>query len=121
MQLRKAAEQFLSYLEHEKGSSPHTVTNYRSDLRRFIAYLKERRIPSTVDSVTTQVVRQYVVYLSKAHYAPVTIGRRIACLKSLFSYLQMSGRAMANPLIGIAKPRENRKLPTFLNIAECQC
>jgi len=120
MKLTSAAEEFLAYLQYEKGCSHNTIANYESDLRLFGVWLGENDFPCTIDGISPVSVRQYVASLSRDGYAPATIGRRIACLKSLFAYLQMSGRATTNPLARIAKPKEPQRLPKSLPPEQCR-
>ena len=120
MKLTSAAQEFLAYLQYEKGCSINTITNYESDLRLFGQWLRENDFALKVDSVSPTCVRQYVASLSKDGYAPATIGRRIACLKSLFSYLQMTEQVTSNPLARVAKPKEPKRLPKSLTPKQCR-
>lgn len=120
MKLTSAAQEFLDYLQYEKGCSINTITNYESDLRLFRQWLGENEFALTVDSVSPTCVRQYVASLSKDGYAPATIGRRVACLKSLFSYLQMTEKVTSNPLARIARPKEPNRLPKSLTPEQCR-
>ena len=45
MKLRQAAEEFLAYLQHEKGCSDLTIIAYRSDFRQFLEFLQTQGIP----------------------------------------------------------------------------
>ena len=76
MNLSAAAEEFLAYLEHEKGCSPLTITAYRSDLTQFLQFLREQHVPATVSNITTAVARRYVASLSQAGRKPATSARR---------------------------------------------
>ena len=78
MKLSQAAEEFLAYLQHEKGCSDLTVIAYRSDFRQFLEFLQSQGIPASVGNVTTAVARQYLAALSQAGYKPATLGRRLA-------------------------------------------
>jgi site-specific recombinase XerD len=66
MDLSQAAEEFLAYLQHEKGCSDLTVIAYRSDFRQFLESLQSQGIPASIGNVTTAVARGYVTALSKA-------------------------------------------------------
>ncbi len=120
MRFQHAVDEFLAYLQHERGCSPFTVVSYRSDFRLFLSFLADRRVPPSIDNVTSSVVRQYVATLSKAGYAPSTIGRRVASLKSLVSYLQECEYTSHNPLARISTPKKQHRTPTYLTLEECQ-
>ena len=59
------ANDFLEYLEGEKGSSPLTIRNYKHYLLRFIAWLKKEGIRPQVRDINPELVRQYRVFLSR--------------------------------------------------------
>jgi site-specific recombinase XerD len=101
MNLSVAAEEFLAYLQHEKGCSPLTITASRSDLTQFLQFLREQRVPATVSK-------------------PATIARRLASLESLFAYLHDCEYIQANPLGRVSTPKLRRRVPNYLTPDECR-
>src|SRR3989344_2768201 len=64
-EIRKKIDEFLEYLEVEKGSSPLTIRNYKHYLTRFIEWLINEGIRLELRDINPEVVRQYRVYLSR--------------------------------------------------------
>ena len=64
-EIGRKIEQFLEYLEVEKGSSPLTIRNYRHYLRRLLNWLKDGGIRLELRDINPEIVRQYRVYLSR--------------------------------------------------------
>jgi len=120
MTLQDAVAEFLAYLEHERNCSPLTITSYKSAFKRFLEFLDERGVPPKLQNVTTSVVRQYVASLSQAGYAPSTVGRRVASLKSVFNYLCNCEYVIGNPLAPVSMPKRKRGIPTYLSPEECR-
>ena len=54
-------QQFLEYIEIEKGRSPKTVRNYNHYLSRFISQMKIK----TAEDVTSPVVREFRLWLNR--------------------------------------------------------
>lgn len=63
-EIGRNAEEFLSYLQVERGASPLTLRNYRLYLRRFLEFLDKEGIRSNLEDINQQVVSGYRIFLS---------------------------------------------------------
>jgi len=113
---------FLDYLTVQKGSSPHTVEAYRNDLDQLFKSLgnkptKKERVPDW-SSVTSTFLSDYLVNLRDRDYAPSTIGRKIASIKSFFGFLIEEGEIELDPTETLTTPRRGRALPKLLSEQE---
>ena len=107
-------ELFFDYLRFERRYSPHTVVSYQTDLRQFSAYLEatyELTEPAQADHT---LIRSWVVELMQQHRDPRTVNRKIACLRSYYSYLLRTGSITKNPMLRITSPKVAKKLPDFV-------
>ncbi|HEY0220903.1 MAG TPA: site-specific integrase, partial [Candidatus Paceibacterota bacterium] len=59
--LKKLKQQFLEYVEIEKGRSLHTVENYDRYLSRFLQFLKS----DSPSSITDSSVREFRLWLNR--------------------------------------------------------
>lgn len=64
-ELSSKIEEFLEYLEVERGSSPLTIRNYKHYLNRLVNWLKSEGIRLHLSDVNPEIVRQYRVHLSR--------------------------------------------------------
>lgn len=64
-EISKKVDEYLEYLEVEKGSSPLTIRNYRHYLNRFINFLEKERIRMNLVDINPEIVRQFRVHLSR--------------------------------------------------------
>lgn len=71
-ELGKKINEYLEYLEVEKGSSPLTIRNYKHYLNRYINWLTNAGIRLNLVDINPEIVRQYRVYLSRL---PVRSGK----------------------------------------------
>ncbi len=108
---------FLDHLGSERQSSPHTVRCYEDDLVQFQAYLVESTgegaDPTAVDS---KRLRAYSAWLSGRGYAPSTIARRLASLRSFYRYQRRQGVMTSDPVGGLRNPKQPRRLPKLLRV-----
>lgn len=105
---------FSSWLEVEKGYSPHTVQGYRHDVAEFFGYLAGR---GAGDAVTPDNVRSFVASLYSVN-SSTTVGRKLSALRTFFRYLCRQGILQTDPLVGIANPKTARNIPVFLTVDE---
>jgi site-specific recombinase XerD len=101
------------FLEHG-GLSEATRRAYRSDLRTFTAWLKERDL--ALDSVDARVLSDYIGDLGRGHrrLAAASISRRIAAIRACLRFTF----GPASVPDGVLSPRGSRRLPDAPKIAE---
>jgi integrase/recombinase XerC len=121
---------FLSYLEHERNFSEHTVRCYATDLAHFSAFLLGPAAPPDANqadafsdrlkAVSPLDLRGYLADLRRAEYSRATIARKIATLRSFYKFLARQGDVERNPVKVIRTPRQEKRLPKFLNPADIE-
>ena len=103
-------EDFLNYLNFERGYSKHTLSSYRKDLSQFSEQYKAR----AVGDLGRLDLTDYVAYLYKKGMRPSTISRKLAALKSFFKYLMAEGLIKKNPADKMQLPKTSKLLPKTL-------
>jgi integrase/recombinase XerC len=141
-------EQFLNYLKFEKRFSEHTAKCYGADLAQFSEFLirtsdaeghatdslsatthdggtatavavqTDKMVDELMLAVDVNEARSYLTFLNERSYSKATIARKLATLRSFYKYLVKSGRRSSNPLTAIRTPKQEKKLPRFLEYTE---
>ncbi len=120
-----AKQSFLDYLQIERGCSPHTLRNYRSDLAQFEQFVARSgtgrgagKPPSEPDwaAVDTQRIRSFMAHLMQAGVRRTSIGRKLAVIRSFYKYLHREGTVKSNPGKLVTSPRREQHLPPFLSV-----
>jgi integrase/recombinase XerC len=99
----------------------HSVAlrSYEDDLALYSSYLVEVQgpaaDPTAVDSVR---LRRYSAWLTGRGYAPSTVARRLASLRSFFRFLRRQGLVTSDPSAGLRNPKQARRLPRLLRVDE---
>lgn len=109
------AEEFLSYLTVERGAARNTLDAYRRDLRMYHAYLASRCIDGP-DRVSRDEVLGFVASLQSAGYAPSSVSRMLAAVRSFHAFLVREGFADDHPAGRVATPKKPERLPRALSI-----
>ena len=111
-----AAGRFLQALE-ARGSSPNTIRSYRTSLDLYLGWIAANghdwRAP------TRAAVRAYLGVLGEGH-GKRTVAQRLAALRSFYRFTTRQGLTAGNPLAALATPRQPRRLPEVLTIAETE-
>lgn len=112
-----AVEQFISTLSRQRNSSGNTLSAYRTDLTQLIRFLEQKEI-STWQQVDASSIEAFVRQLRDRQYAPTSIARKIAALKSFFHYLDQSGVVTVNVNGSLDAPKLEKQLPSVLSPEE---
>jgi integrase/recombinase XerD len=107
---------FMSYLQTEKHFTGNTLSAYRNDLRQLRGFLGEQAIEGwNVDAGT---VLGFIVKLKEQEYAPASLARKLAAVKTFFGYLHKNGAVATDPAAGIGSPRVGRHQPQTISPAD---
>jgi len=107
---------FLQYLSSHKQYSHHTVEAYKRDVLQFFEFfnLNESSGQKKVNHLTKQDIRDFISSLIRYGMSKKSAQRKIAALKSYFSYLNKEKVIQKNPVSGIPLPKQEKVLPQFL-------
>jgi len=107
-------DEFLYSIAVERGYSEHTIAAYHNDLGQFLTYLVDTDVSSWTDVERAHILN-YIVYLQKREYAPSTIARKVAAVKSLFHFLIADGVLQDDPTTAVDSPQVDKHLPRPLS------
>ena len=118
-----ALDDFLRYLTAVRGLSFATAEAYAADVLQFVDFLAAtfgEQHAFDWAAVDFRVVRRFVMHLRQAHYAPASIARKLASLRSFFRYLVNNGLIEHNPAQLVTLPQQRRRLPEVLYAGEVE-
>ena len=113
---KENVQDFLKYIEQERGYSSHTVSAYRHDLNTFMDFLEhyDPQIIADLSLIDRQTIRHYLGREFEKGNSAKTVSRRLATIKSLFKYLVQAELVTDNPAIHVKTPKVEKSLPTFV-------
>ncbi len=114
-EIARKSEDFLEYLQVERGSSPLTIRNYKHYLTRFILWMGKEGIRQSLKDINLDVVRQFRVYLSNlpdrkgGTLSRRTQGYHVIALRSFLKWLIKNDyQVMAPDKIDLPKVEERQ-------------
>jgi integrase/recombinase XerC len=111
---------YIQYLQYERNASPHTVRNYRSDLRQFRDFLAQGRPEEKVSlkSVDALRIRAFLAFLFEKEKKKSSIARKLAAVRAFFKFLSRERALAENPAAGVSTPKLARTLPRIMSEEE---
>lgn len=107
--------QFIHYIRDQRRYSDHTVSAYESDLNQFTSYLSSVFGIDHPAEADHQMIRSWIVQLSRDKISNRSINRKLSTLKSFYRFLIREGVVKTNPLSKIINPKTAKRLPEFLD------
>ncbi len=112
-------DEYITFLKIEKGLSTASLNSYRQDLKHYSTYLADNEIRS-IDKVDTEVLIQFIKFLTEKSLSPKTISRTQSTLRNFHQFLLNQNIIDMNPAIKLTAVRGEKKLPEYLTIEEME-
>jgi len=110
--MQQQIDAFMQYLEVEKRYSENTQAAYRNDLTQFMDFVS-RQVQGW-DQVKKDLLLSYVSIL-KQKYAPSTVARKVAAIKSFFHFMAHQHYIQDDPTVTLDSPKVEKSLPKILS------
>ncbi|MFA4835322.1 MAG: site-specific tyrosine recombinase XerD [Dehalococcoidia bacterium] len=118
-------ESFLNFLSVEKGFSQNTIVAYRNDLRQFAAFagtkLSEKsQAADNWEAIDRDMLISHILELRDKQYAPTTVARKIAAVRSFFDFLVREGIVKKDPAENLGSTKLGKPLPKTLSVSQIE-
>lgn len=107
-------DNYLQFLQYEKGVSPHTLTAYDNDLHQFKTFVTTDAGSFVLKNLDSSDIRRWILQMLSEKKSPTTIARKISSLNSFFEYCLRHGILTKNPTTGTIVPKKAKRIPSFL-------
>lgn len=117
MEIELAVDRFLNALSIEQGASRNTLSSYSSDLQGFLEFTGI----TTTEELSGTCFADFVGFMnSSKRYAPSTIARKIASLRSFCKFLLREKILDTNPFPKRLRAKRMRLVPKSLELEEVE-
>jgi integrase/recombinase XerC len=107
-------DSFLKYLEFEKRLSRHTVLAYHTDLQQFSDFLSNTFPDIKSETADYGIIRSWIISLVESGIEPLSVNRKIACLRSYYKFLLRQELINKDPMMKIKVLKTKKQLPSFV-------
>lgn len=115
IKMEQLMQNYISYLQRTKHASSNTEASYMRDVEKLYLFLQKECGFSGWENVTEVDLNQYIEKMKEKHYAPSSVSRTIASIRSFFIYLQKQNRISDNPAENLKSPKVVKKFPKILS------
>ena len=120
--MREAIGNFLDYLTVERGLSQNTREAYRNDLQQLASFMQEEATKQGIippwAGFSRQSMLSYLLNLKERNYAPTTIARKVAAVRSFFKFMVDERIIKTNPIQDVGSPRVGKSLPRPISVSQ---
>ena len=114
--LENIAQTWLNHLAVERGVSANTLSNYRRDVRRYLAWLGDNGVED-LRSVTRPMVEAYLKDL-RSHMAVSSANRALIVARGLHKFAVSEGVVDVDVAVEVTPPSTGQHLPETLSVDE---
>lgn len=118
---KELVKSFHNYLAYEKQYSFRTIKSYLKDIDDFFIFLGKEKVLEISDlakKIDASEIRGYIEYLMKRGLTKRSIARKLAALRTFYRFMFKMGYIDNNPANSVSTPRQEKRLPSFLEEAE---
>ena len=107
-------DRFIRYIQAEKRYSEHTLKAYERDLEQFSSFLAEKYEIEDLLSVSSEMIRSYIIDLKDNNLKNRSINRKISVLRSFYNYCLREKQIAVTPLLGVKSMKQPKELAKFV-------
>ncbi|WP_066154035.1 site-specific tyrosine recombinase XerD [Halalkalibacter krulwichiae] len=118
--MEKEMNEFLHYIQVERGLARNTIQSYERDLKKYKFYLKNTAGKEHLNEVDRQLIVDYLYGLKEQGLAETTIARTIASIRAFHQFALREKLAERDPSVHLEIPKRTKRLPKVLSMKEVE-
>ena len=108
-------QDFIYYLQAERGLSGNTVESYKNDV---VSFLKKTK--KNVKELNREDIKEYLQSLNSSEFSTATVARKTSSLRMFFLFHLGEGLIDQTPMNNIEAPKTEKRLPKVLSAGEVE-
>jgi len=111
-------QDFLHYVQVERGLSENTLSSYKRDLRQYLQFIEKTCELNHVNNISRVHILQYMHHLNDQGRSSATLARTLSSIRAFHQFLVRERRADQDASLHIETPKKERRLPKILSTSE---
>ncbi len=117
--MQRTFKDFIYHLQGERQLSPNTVLSYKTDISRYLKYLREHNVDNE-ELITTDHVITYLEELGDIPLAPTSLARNLSSIRMFHRFMVNEGYCPKDVTENIDSPKLPKRLPKILDIPDIE-
>ena len=117
MDWKTGINDFLMYLQLEKGLSENTLISYENDILKLAGFCIKMDLKDP-SKISKENISEFIFQIAKIGYNPKSQARLISGIRSFYNFLVLEDYITTNPADLIEAPKIQRNLPEILSVEE---
>jgi integrase/recombinase XerD len=110
---QNSVQDFIYYLQAERGLSGNTVESYKNDVVSFLKNTKKN-----IKQINREDIKEYLQSLNSSNFSTATVARKTSSLRMFFLFHLGEGLIVQTPMHNIEAPKTEKRLPKVLSAHE---
>ncbi|MBN2781369.1 MAG: site-specific tyrosine recombinase XerD [Candidatus Marinimicrobia bacterium] len=115
--MQRTFKDFIYHLQGERQLSSNTVSSYKTDIARYLAFLEELQVGKAGDIRDSHVIA-YLEELGTVPLAPSSLARNLSAIRMFHRFMVNEGYCQKDITENIDSPKLPKRLPKILDIAD---
>jgi len=117
MNWKTGINDFLMYLQLEKGLSENTLISYENDILKLARFCIKQDLTDAT-KINKDNISEFIFQIAKIGYNPKSQARLISGIRGFYNFLVLEDYISTNPADLIEAPKIQRNLPEILSVEE---
>lgn len=115
MKFKEATYKFYDYCRSEKGFSEKTIIAYMTALEQFGEYFVESYgSEGDLELFESDDIKPFLGWMHDKGFKRNSLRMKISAVRSFFKFCKKKGLITGNPTAGVATPKKDKRLPSFM-------
>lgn len=117
--MKEDLEEYIRYLQIERGLADNTIESYKRDLNQYLVYLEKNELRDW-EKIDRYTILSFMQELKETKKSSATVIRMVSSLRKFHQYLKQEQRSSVDPMLHIDTPKKVHHLPKVLSMTEVE-
>lgn len=117
-EISRGIDDFIAFLELERGLAKNSCLAYEKDLLQFGDFLRRKNLAGTWNAVRPEHLSAWLAELANAGVSANSVARKLSAVRTLVKHLVATGTRSDDFSEIVSRPKTHRDLPDTLSVDE---